>query len=80
VGREAADASKAEFTSEEWITVLEEPPSAGMVATAARGGRFRESVVMKQHMPRLASGTAGASCWTRSSVLDARSAHALSIG
>ena len=36
--------AKADFTKEEWETVLEGPTSAGMiVATAARGGTFRES-------------------------------------
>lgn len=35
---------KADFTAEEWATVLEGPPSTGlMVATAARGGTFREA-------------------------------------
>lgn len=38
---------KADFTPEEWATVLEGPPSAGvMVATAARGGTFRETIAM----------------------------------
>ena len=36
---------KADFTAEEWKVVLEGPPSAGMViATAQRGGTFRESM------------------------------------
>lgn len=35
---------KADFTPQEWATVLEGPPSAGiMVATATRGGTFRET-------------------------------------
>jgi hypothetical protein len=35
---------KAEFNAEEWELVLSAPPSAGMiVATAQRGGTFRES-------------------------------------
>src|SRR5690242_4551171 len=35
---------KADFTEQEWDTVLEGPPSAGMmVVTAARGGTFRET-------------------------------------
>lgn len=35
---------KSDFTPEEWQAVLEGPPSAGLiVATAARGGMFRES-------------------------------------
>jgi len=38
---------KADFTQEEWDTVLEGPPSAGLVVAAAqRGGTFRESVSM----------------------------------
>jgi len=38
---------KSDFTVEEWATVLEAPPSAAaMVATAARGGTFRESIAM----------------------------------
>jgi hypothetical protein len=36
--------SKAEFNAEEWELVLSAPPSAGLiVATAQRGGTFRES-------------------------------------
>jgi hypothetical protein len=39
--------SKADFTEEEWETVLEGPPSAGIiVSTAQRGGTFRESFSM----------------------------------
>jgi hypothetical protein len=35
---------KSDFTEQEWTTVLEGPPSAGMiVAMAARGGTFRET-------------------------------------
>jgi hypothetical protein len=35
---------KADFTEQEWTTVLEGPPSAGlMVLTAQRGGSFRET-------------------------------------
>lgn len=35
---------KADFTAEEWETVLEGPTSAGLVvSTAQRGGSFRES-------------------------------------
>lgn len=38
---------KADFTPEEWQTVLEAPMSAGMiVVTAQRGGSFRESFAM----------------------------------
>jgi hypothetical protein len=38
---------KADFTEEEWTLVLEGPPSAGMlVATAQRGGTFREGIAM----------------------------------
>jgi hypothetical protein len=36
--------TKAEFNAEEWEVVLSGPPSAGLiVATAQRGGTFRES-------------------------------------
>ena len=36
--------TKADFTEEEWDTVLEGPPSAGLiVSTAERGGTFREA-------------------------------------
>ena len=36
--------AKADFTPEEWDTVLEGPPSAGsLVVTASRGGTFRET-------------------------------------
>jgi hypothetical protein len=35
---------KADFTEEEWRTVLEGPPSAGMIVmTAAHGGTFKET-------------------------------------
>ncbi len=38
---------KADFTDEEWKTVLEGPPSAGLlVITADRGGSIRESFSM----------------------------------
>ena len=38
---------KADFTEQEWETVLEAPPSAGMIVlTAQRGGTFRESIAM----------------------------------
>jgi hypothetical protein len=38
---------KSAFTEEEWRTVLEAPPAAGMlVITAARGGSFRESFAL----------------------------------
>jgi hypothetical protein len=38
---------KADFTPEEWHTLLEAPVSAGMiVVTAQRGGTFRESFAM----------------------------------
>ena len=38
---------KADFTEQEWATVLEGPPSAGlMVLTAQRGGSFRETFAM----------------------------------
>lgn len=39
--------SKADFTAEDWKTVLEGPPSAGMlVITAQRGGTLRETITM----------------------------------
>jgi hypothetical protein len=38
---------KADFTPEEWHTILEAPTSAGLaVVTAERGGSFRESFAM----------------------------------
>jgi hypothetical protein len=38
---------KSDFTEQEWKTVLEGPPSAGViVAAASRGGTFRESFAM----------------------------------
>jgi hypothetical protein len=41
--------TKAAFSAEEWKTVLEGPPAAGMlVVTAARGGMFRETVAMSK--------------------------------
>ena len=39
--------TQAAFSPEEWKVVLEGPPTAGMiVATAAHGGTFRESIAM----------------------------------
>jgi hypothetical protein len=39
--------AKADFSADEWMLVLEAPPSAGMiVVTAQRGGTFRESIAM----------------------------------
>ena len=41
--------TKAAFSPEEWKTVLEGPPTAGMiVVTAARGGMLRETVAMSK--------------------------------
>jgi hypothetical protein len=41
--------TKAAFAPEEWTLVLEGPPTAGMmVATAAHGGTFRESIAMSK--------------------------------
>ena len=41
--------TKAAFSPEEWTTILEGPPSAGMiVVTAARGGLFRETLAMSK--------------------------------
>ena len=41
--------SKADFSPEEWKTVLEGPPTAGMmVITAAHGGTFRETIAMSK--------------------------------
>ena len=38
---------KSDFTEEEWKTVLEGPPSAGVIVAAAdRGGTFKESFAM----------------------------------
>lgn len=38
---------KADFTAEEWDTVLEGPTSAGLIVSAAqRGGTFREAFAM----------------------------------
>jgi hypothetical protein len=38
---------KADFTPEEWLVVLEGPPSAGLiVVTAQRGGSFRETIAI----------------------------------
>ena len=39
--------TKAAFSPEEWKTVLQGPPTAGMiVVTAARGGTIRETIAM----------------------------------
>jgi hypothetical protein len=41
--------TKADFTPEEWKVVLGGPPAAGtIVATAAHGGTFRESIAMSK--------------------------------
>ncbi len=41
--------TKDQFSAEEWKTVLEGPPSAGMmVITAAKGGMFRETWAMSK--------------------------------
>jgi hypothetical protein len=41
--------TKAAFTPEEWTSVLQGPPSAGMiVVTAASGGTFRETMAMSK--------------------------------
>jgi hypothetical protein len=41
--------TKAAFSPEEWTSVLQGPPSAGMiVVTAASGGTFRETVAMSK--------------------------------
>jgi len=39
--------SKADFTDEEWTSVLQGPPTAGMiVVTAQKGGLFRETLAL----------------------------------
>ena len=41
--------TKAAFSPEEWKTVLEGPPAAGMIViTATRGGTFRETFAMSK--------------------------------
>ena len=41
--------TKADFSPTEWETVLEGPPTAGlMVITASRGGMLRETVAMSK--------------------------------
>ncbi|HEY2552623.1 MAG TPA: hypothetical protein VGI64_18800 [Streptosporangiaceae bacterium] len=41
--------TKTAFSPEQWETVLEGPPSAGMiVVTAARGGSIRESIALSR--------------------------------
>jgi hypothetical protein len=41
--------TKAALTAEEWTSVLEGPPSAGMIViTAAHGGMFRETMAMSK--------------------------------
>jgi hypothetical protein len=40
---------KADFTAEEWETVLHGPPTAGLIViTAQRGGTFRETLALTQ--------------------------------
>jgi hypothetical protein len=52
---------KADFTEQEWETVLEGPTSAGLiVSTAQRGGSFRESFSLaKAYSEARASGASG---------------------
>jgi hypothetical protein len=41
--------AKADFTAEEWQTVLHGPPTAGLIViTAQRGGTFRETLALTQ--------------------------------
>jgi len=41
--------TKADFSPEEWKSVLEGPPSAGMIVImASRGGMFRETIAMSK--------------------------------
>jgi hypothetical protein len=41
--------TKTAFSAEEWRSVLEGPPSAGMIVVmAARGGMFRETIAMSK--------------------------------
>src|SRR3954451_20574907 len=41
--------TKAALTAEEWTSVLEGPPSAGMIViTAVHGGMFRETMAMSK--------------------------------
>ena len=52
---------KADFSEQEWETVIEGPTSAGLiVSTAERGGTFRESFSMAKAWTE-ARGAAGAS-------------------
>jgi hypothetical protein len=52
---------KADFSEQEWETVIEGPTSAGLiVSTAERGGTFRESFSMAKAWSE-ARGAAGAS-------------------
>jgi hypothetical protein len=40
---------KADFTAEEWESILHGPPTAGLIViTAARGGVFRETLALTQ--------------------------------
>ena len=41
--------TKSDFSPDEWKTVLEGPPSAGMIViTAGHGGMFRETFAMSK--------------------------------
>ena len=47
--REHEMTTKAAFAPDEWTTVLEGPPTAGMIViTAAHGGTFRETIAMSK--------------------------------
>jgi hypothetical protein len=60
--------TSAAFSAEKWTSVLEGPPSAGMiVVTAVHGGMFRETIAMsKAYAEAREPCTARVSWWTKS--------------
>ena len=66
--------AKADFNAEEWETLLEAPPAAGLlVVLSDRGGSIKETFSMAKAYTEAASSTAPASCWTTSSPRSPRS-------
>jgi hypothetical protein len=51
---------KADFSAEEWHTVVQGPPTAGMIViTAQRGGTFRETFSMAKSYAEAGKNSAG---------------------
>ncbi len=63
----------ADFSEQEWETVLEGPTSAGLIVSSAeRGGTFREVFAIAKTFTEARKSTATPSCSTRSSTTSRR--------